>query len=362
MRRTGFSGLGLLLSVLGLTGCPPATNPPSPPQIITRPAFRPTVGPSNSPPADPSYASDIVRWEGETGYYYTSRSTAGTGILANRYAMTIVFNGGPILAGDTIFVKDASGQEMEKIDVTAAPDTNKNQYAIGFSNNPSNPNNPYYYLVISPQIYPANALDHGAQLKYSVVDQNSAGSAETPLTITYIAPNRCMANSIQVSNTMPMKNDAVTVTWDAQGCKAAVVTSSSGSGSVIGGLGGAGNTIAGPYIFANASPQYNSSFTGAQTTFQIQQDTTYEVNALDAIWHNDSKSVTAKVQQPPQGHTPSTGCPGNAQPQTFDFHVTCSLGCYSYSGYRACSKSAGMMELQNEYGGCTVSDGSTCPQ
>ena len=213
-----------------------------------------------------------------------------------------------------------------------------------------------------PRFIPRTLWITALSSKYSVVDQNSAGSAETALNITYIAPQRCTANSIQVTNTMPMKGDAVTVTWDAQGCKAAVVTTSSGGGSIIGGMGGAGNTIPGPYIFANASPQYNSSFSGTQTTFQIQQNTTYEVNALDAIWHNDSKSVTAKIEQPPPGSTSHTGCSGNAAPQSFDFHVSCSLGCYSYSGYQACSKSAAMMELQNQYGGCTVSDGSTCPQ
>jgi hypothetical protein len=352
----------LLLPVV-LGACTQQKQPaPTPPQILA-PTVSTTSGNQNPPP-NPIAFTDIVQWEKETGFYFSTHhvNTGAKGLYTNPYAVDIVFNGGPLLRGDRIFVKDSSGQEVPKVDETATPDTTQDQYAIGFNANQASPNNPYYYLVLSPKTQHAgtNSHDHGQQLTYTLVDENSSGHAETPITLTFVAPSRCLANSIQVSDMMPKKGQSITITWDAGPCKAAVVTARTGSGATIGGLGNT-NSIGGPYLFQRSSAQYDVSYTGTSTQFQIEDDTTYDVYAIDGVWRQDRKSAQAKVQSAGGGSV-STGCPNNAPPQNFDMRVECSLGCYSFPGYRACSQSAATAELQGQYGGCTVKTGADCPQ
>src|SRR4030095_10887871 len=105
------------------------------------------------------YWTDLVRWEGETNYYYTSHS-GGAGIRSNGYSMLIPYKyDAP--SGSRFFVKDNAGNELEKIEVNAAPDTNKDQYALGFV---ADQTNPFYYVVISPKASPPGSLEHGTQL------------------------------------------------------------------------------------------------------------------------------------------------------------------------------------------------------
>jgi hypothetical protein len=320
-----------------------------------------TTGPTPARP-NPIGFTTIVQWEGETDYYFGSH-TGGSGLFANPYAVRIVFNGGPLIAGDRIYLRDSSGQEIAKVDETVAADVTRDQFAIGFSANPASPANPYYYLIVSPKTQHAgtNSHDHGQKLTYTIVDENSAGHADTTLVMTYVADGRCRANSIQVSDTMPKKGQSLTVNWDAGPCKAAVVTKSAGTGGTIAGGLGTNNTIGGPYLFQNRSSQPDASFTGTVTQFQILSDTTYELYAIDGLWRLKKERVQAKVQVPASNTTVPTGCPNNAPWQNFDMHVECSLGCYSYPGYQACSQAAATAELQGMFGGCSVKTGVSCP-
>src|SRR5688572_4725590 len=72
---------GILLLCIGVglgASCPQpgstSSPAPTPPQIIARPPLRATEGPRVNNPPQPQESTDILRWEGETGYYYTSHT------------------------------------------------------------------------------------------------------------------------------------------------------------------------------------------------------------------------------------------------------------------------------------------------
>ena len=355
--------LGLLVLVsLSVGSCQPNPQPPPAPQIIERIPLRPTSGPAINVKPALSFM-DLERWEGEKHYYYTSHQTSAGGIYSNPYSMRIVVNAG-FITGNRVFVTDAQGVELERIDIKTAPDANRDQFAVGVEQ-PPNPNDLFFYIIISPRLFPTNAIEHGKRLSYRIVEESGGGRAETPVDVTFVAPNRCLANRIDVSNRTPMKGDSVTVEWDAQGCKAAVVTSDTRTGTVVGPAPTIAS-IAGPFVFQRFTSQHDGSFSGSQRNFQIQKDTSYALHAIDAVWRRRRIGVEAKLQAS-SNTTSTTGCANNAPLQTFDFCAECPTGVtgdppyrFSFPGYVACSQSDAIAELQGNFGGCTIKT-SACP-
>lgn len=348
----------LLLAVSAIAvSCTTGSAPQNPPQAIefvTGPGATALKGPSR-PVNQPLAANNVVRWEGENRYFF-SKHAVGAGIMADPYAIKIVVNAAFLTS--TVSVETGAGAAMQKISAADAPDQAVEQYAVEFEQNPANPANPYYYIAISPDSWPAGTIEHGGALSYKIVSTNAAGRTEKTLDLVYIEPGRCRLNAVTASPASVEAPGSASVSWSADGCKAAAATKTSGT-IAVGGT--ATNVITGTPLFAKVDPSHDASFGSSHSLSNLTSTTTVRVTALDAMWRSDSDSAKVTVTQPPSGPPPSV-CPGGGGFQNYSYCVSCSLGSYDFPSYDACSKADAETELRNSFGGCTIKEKSTATE
>ena len=287
--------------------------------------------------------TQVVRWEGEDVYFFSSRApNNANSIWRNPYAFA------PYLLGPLGGVSVAeAGQPWQAIAVNVLPNQNGSQFTpVGDANNS---------LALSPAQGPM-LIDHGRKYNLTFTDaglRSSKPPIASTYKFTYVAPNRCRITSFSLSSPTPQPNTPVTASVSAgPSCKRVELSISGSSTPLV--------DAVQPDIGSTASP--SASYTIRTNTPQTSKLVTFYADAYDAMGRRDGASIIARTVS--QSTMPPAACPGNpgGLPQPLQFCASCPSGYpdepnkYSISG-DYCSAATGMAEIQPQYGGCTVTAG-----